>query len=83
MEDPPRSMIVDPTPPPFCVVMSAGNVALETMGFETFGFAGGRADVWSPEEDIYWGSETEWLSDEGRYTGERTLETPLGAVQMG
>jgi len=64
------------------LMILAGNVALETMGFKTFGFAGGRADVWEPEEDIYWGSETEWLGDE-RYTGERVLETPLGAVQMG
>src|ERR1035437_7836146 len=52
------------------------------MGFETFGFAGGREDVWEPEEDIYWGPETEWLGDE-RYTGDRELEQPLGAVQMG
>ncbi len=59
-----------------------GNCALESMGFKTFGFAGGREDVWSPEEDIYWGSETTWLGDE-RYTGDRELENPLGAVQMG
>jgi catalase-peroxidase len=59
-----------------------GNVALETMGFKTFGFGGGRADVWQPEEDIYWGSETEMLGDE-RYAGDRDLENPLGAVQMG
>ena len=59
-----------------------GNVALESMGFETFGFAGGREDVWEPDEDVYWGPETEWLGDE-RYTGERDLEQPLGAVQMG
>jgi catalase-peroxidase len=59
-----------------------GNVALESMGFKTFGFAGGREDVWEPEEDIYWGSETEWLGDQ-RYTGDRELEDPLGAVQMG
>ena len=52
------------------------------MGFKTFGFAGGREDVWEPEEDIYWGPETEWLGDE-RYTGDRELENPLGAVQMG
>lgn len=59
-----------------------GNVALEQMGFETFGFAGGRADVWEPDEDVYWGPETTWLGDE-RYTGDRELESPLGAVQMG
>jgi catalase-peroxidase len=59
-----------------------GNVALESMGFKTFGFAGGRADIFQPEEDIYWGSETEWLGDK-RYTGDRELENPLGAVQMG
>jgi len=59
-----------------------GNVALETMGFETFGFAGGRADIWEPEEDIYWGPEGEWLADE-RYSGDRQLEGNLGAVQMG
>ncbi|WP_110205270.1 catalase/peroxidase HPI [Nocardioides daejeonensis] len=61
----------------------AGNVALEQMGFETFGFAGGRPDVWEPDEDIYWGSETEWLGDDRRYSGERDLENPLAAVQMG
>jgi catalase-peroxidase len=60
----------------------AGNVALESMGFKTFGFGGGRADVWEPEEDIDWGSETIWLGDE-RYSGDRQLEDPLGAVQMG
>ena len=60
----------------------AGNCALESMGFKTFGFAGGREDVWEPEQDIYWGSETEWLGDK-RYTGDRELENPLGAVQMG
>ena len=60
----------------------AGNVALESMGFETFGFAGGRADVWEPDEDVYWGPETDWLGDE-RYTGDRELENPLAAVQMG
>ncbi|MCH2203806.1 MAG: catalase/peroxidase HPI [Fuerstiella sp.] len=60
----------------------AGNCALESMGFKTFGFAGGREDVWEPEEDIYWGQETDWLGDE-RYTGDRELENPLGAVQMG
>jgi catalase-peroxidase len=59
-----------------------GNVALETMGFKTFGFAGGRADVWEPDEDVYWGPERIWLDDE-RYTGDRELEDPLGAVQMG
>jgi catalase-peroxidase len=60
----------------------AGNVALESMGFKTFGFAGGRADIWQPEEDIYWGAETEWLGDK-RYSGDRDLENPLAAVQMG
>ena len=64
------------------LLILAGNVALESMGFKTFGFGGGRPDIWAPEEDIYWGSENEWLGDE-RYTGERDLETPLGAVQMG
>ncbi|MEZ4321698.1 MAG: catalase/peroxidase HPI [Myxococcota bacterium] len=64
------------------LMVLAGNVALETMGLKTFGFAGGRVDVWQPEEDIYWGPETEWLGDE-RYTGDRELEDPLGAVQMG
>jgi catalase-peroxidase len=59
-----------------------GNRSLETMGFKTFGFAGGREDIWQPEEDIYWGPETEWLGDQ-RYTGDRELENPLGAVQMG
>jgi catalase-peroxidase len=59
-----------------------GNVALEQMGFTTFGFAGGRADVWEPDEDVYWGPERGWLDDE-RYTGDRELEDPLGAVQMG
>jgi catalase-peroxidase len=59
-----------------------GNVALESMGFKTFGFAGGRADVWEPESDVYWGSETTWLGDQ-RYSGDRQLENPLGAVQMG
>ncbi|MGW4700004.1 catalase/peroxidase HPI [Streptomyces sp. NPDC004285] len=64
------------------LMILAGNVALESMGFETFGFAGGRADVWEPDEDVYWGPETTWLGDE-RYTGDRELENPLGAVQMG
>ncbi|MFM1782926.1 MAG: Catalase-peroxidase [Pseudomonadota bacterium] len=60
----------------------AGNVAMETMGFKTFGFGGGRADIWAPEEDIYWGTETEWLANK-RYSGDRNLENPLAAVQMG
>src|SRR3979409_656333 len=64
------------------LIVLTGNVALESMGFQTFGFAGGRADVWEPDEDVYWGPETEWLGDE-RYTGDRELEEPLGAVQMG
>ncbi len=64
------------------LMMLTGNCALESMGFETFGFGGGREDVWEPEQDIYWGAETEWLGDK-RYTGERDLENPLGAVQMG
>ncbi|MFI8361872.1 catalase/peroxidase HPI [Streptomyces sp. NPDC085612] len=64
------------------LMILAGNVALETMGFETFGFGGGRADVWEPDEDVYWGPETTWLDDQ-RYTGDRELENPLGAVQMG
>lgn len=64
------------------LMILAGNCALESMGFKTFGFAGGRADVWQPLEDIYWGAETEWLGDK-RYTGDRDLENPLGAVQMG
>ena len=64
------------------LLVLAGNVALESMGFKTFGFAGGRADVWEPEEDIYWGPEAEWLGDK-RYSGDRALENPLGAVQMG
>ncbi|ESU20978.1 catalase/peroxidase HPI [Flavobacterium cauense R2A-7] len=64
------------------LMILTGNVALESMGFKTFGFAGGREDVWEPEEDVYWGSETEWLGD-NRYTGERDLENPLAAVQMG
>ncbi|OPF71663.1 catalase-peroxidase [Streptomyces antioxidans] len=64
------------------LMVLTGNVALETMGFTTFGFGGGRADVWEAEEDVYWGPETTWLGDE-RYTGDRELENPLGAVQMG
>jgi catalase-peroxidase len=64
------------------LMVLAGNVALESMGFETFGFAGGREDVWEPEEDVYWGPEQVWLTDE-RYTGERDLEEPLAAVEMG
>jgi catalase-peroxidase len=64
------------------LIVLTGNVALETMGFETFGFAGGRPDVWEPDDDVYWGAETEWLGDE-RYTGDRDLENPLAAVQMG
>ena len=64
------------------LMILAGNCALESMGLKTFGFAGGREDVWEPEEDIYWGPETEWLGDE-RYSGDRELDNPLGAVQMG
>ncbi|OKI81710.1 catalase/peroxidase HPI [Micromonospora sp. CB01531] len=64
------------------LMILAGNVALESMGFKTFGFAGGREDVWEPDEDVYWGPETTWLGDQ-RYTGERDLENPLAAVQMG
>ncbi len=64
------------------LLVLTGNVALESMGFETFGFAGGRADAWETDEDVYWGPETEWLGDE-RYTGDRELENPLAAVQMG
>jgi catalase-peroxidase len=64
------------------LMILAGNVALESMGFKTFGFAGGRADIWEPEEDIYWGTEGKWLEDK-RYTGDRELENPLAAVQMG
>jgi catalase-peroxidase len=64
------------------LLILAGNVALESMGFKTFGFAGGRKDIWEPEKDIYWGSEEEWLGDK-RYTGDRELENPLAAVQMG
>jgi catalase-peroxidase len=64
------------------LMILAGNCALESMGFKTFGFAGGRADVWEPQEDVYWGNEREWLGDK-RYTGDRNLENPLAAVQMG
>jgi len=64
------------------LMILAGNVALESMGFKTFGFGGGRADVWEPEDDIFWGPEGKWLADE-RYTGDRQLDNPLGAVQMG
>jgi catalase-peroxidase len=64
------------------LMVLAGNVSLENMGFKTFGFAGGREDVWEPQEDIYWGPESKWLGDK-RYTGDRKLENPLAAVQMG
>ena len=64
------------------LMILAGNCALESMGFKTFGFAGGREDIWEPEEDVYWGGEAEWLGDK-RYSGERELENPLAAVQMG
>ena len=65
------------------LLILTGNVALESMGFKTFGFGGGREDVWEPEEDVYWGSETKWLEDNNRYSGERDLDNPLAAVQMG
>ena len=69
------------------LMILAGNVAMETMGFKTFGFAGGREDIWAPEEDVYWGAEKEWLAtsekDNSRYSGDRQLENPLAAVQMG
>ena len=65
------------------LMILTGNVALESMGFKTFGFAGGREDVWEPEEDIYWGSEIKWLESDKRYSGERDLDNPLAAVQMG
>ncbi len=64
------------------LMILAGNCALESMGFKTFGFSGGRADVWEPQEDVYWGAEREWLGDK-RYSGDRELEHPLAAVQMG
>ena len=64
------------------LMILAGNVALESMGFKTFGYAGGRVDIWEPEEDVYWGAEKTWLADQ-RYTGDRALENPLAAVQMG
>ena len=65
------------------LIILTGNVALESMGFKTFGFAGGRADVWEPDEAVYWGSEKTWLGDDKRYSAERDLENPLAAVQMG
>jgi catalase-peroxidase len=64
------------------LMILTGNVALETMGFKTFGFAGGREDTWEPDHDVYWGKETTWLDDK-RYSGDRDLENPLAAVQMG
>lgn len=65
------------------LLILTGNVALESMGFKTFGFAGGREDVWESQEDVFWGNETTWLGDNKRYSGDRNLEDPLGAVQMG
>jgi catalase-peroxidase len=65
------------------LMILTGNVALESMGFKTFGFGGGREDVWEPDQDVYWGQEKAWLGDEHRYSGDRNLENPLGAVQMG
>ncbi|WP_394842247.1 catalase/peroxidase HPI [Pendulispora brunnea] len=65
------------------LMILTGNVALETMGFKTFGFGAGREDVWEPDQDVYWGKETKWLGGDARYSGERDLENPLGAVQMG
>ena len=65
------------------LIILAGNVAMESMGFKTFGFAGGRDDIWAPEIDVYWGNEEKWLDDKTRYSGERDLENPLAAVQMG
>jgi len=64
------------------LLILTGNCAIESMGLETFGFGGGREDIWEPEQDIYWGKENEWLDDQ-RYSGERDLENPLAAVQMG
>ena len=64
------------------LIILTGNVAIESMGGKTFGFGGGRVDIWGPEDDIFWGKETEWLANE-RYTGDRVLDQPLGAVQMG
>ena len=65
------------------LIVLTGNVALDSMGFKTFGFAGGRPDIWEPEEDIYWGSETKWMGSDKRYSGDRVLESPLGATHMG
>jgi catalase-peroxidase len=65
------------------LMMLAGNVAMDSMGFKTFGFGGGRPDIWEPEEDIYWGSETQWMATDKRYSGDRELENPLGATTMG
>src|SRR5690606_20405119 len=65
------------------LMVLAGNVSLESMGFDTYGFAGGRVDDWEADQEVYWGRETEWLGDEHRYSGDRDLESPLAAVQMG